>query len=360
MSEKSRTPLRGGRARQADVARLAQVSQTTVSLVLGGNRQGVVINEATQGRVREAAKTLGYVPDPAAQRLANSQNNLIGVFSFTATFPTAVEHSYYPFLVGIEEEAAKQGYDLVLFTGSSASRAGARGPALNRVRLADGCLILGRHLPAAQVRRLIEDGFPVVHLGRTAEPDVPWVGADYAAATAEVVQHLVELGHRAILLIREDDEALPSTDRELGFRTGLAAAGQWRPAKAVFRTASPETDITADWVRTQIAAGVTAIVAEETDSGAVWRALLTALDQAGIHPPHELSIALLGSPPADLAGGRVATGFDLPRSALGAAAVRMLVARLAGGQRPEPLVHCEFRLGATTGVPARDNNKPAR
>ncbi|MCW2493267.1 MAG: Transcriptional regulator [Frankiales bacterium] len=359
MPEKSQPPLRGGRARQADVARIAGVSQTTVSLVLGGNRQGVVIQEATQARVREAAKALGYVPDPAARRLATSQNNLLGVFSFTATFPTAMEHSYYPFLVGIEQEAAEQGYDLVLFTGSSAGGAGARRQALDRVRLADGCLILGRHLPATQLHQLIEDGFPVVHIGRSAEPDVPWVGADYVAATAEVVRHLTELGHRTILLVREDDEALPSSDRELGFRTGLAAAGLRRQPKAVFRTATPESDITADWVRAKIASGITAIVAEETDSGAVWRALVKALDEAGLRAPHDVSIALLGSPPADLAGDRIPTGFDIPRADLGAAAVRMLAAQLSGIDRPQPLVHCEFRLGMTTGVPAKADNTPA-
>jgi hypothetical protein len=36
----------------------------------------------------------------------------------------------------------------------------------------------------------------------------------------------------------------------------------------------------------------------------------------------------------------------------------MLAAQLSGIDRPQPLVHCEFRLGMTTGVPAKADNTP--
>src|SRR3954471_12179128 len=196
-ARRGRTPAPAGRTsrpRQAEVARLAGVSQATVSLVLSnrGDGQGASISEETRQRVLDAARSLGYVPDPAAQRLAAARNNLLGVYSFTATFPTDVEHSYYPFLVGVEREAAARGYDLVLFTGSSSGGAGAAGPeALNRVRLADGCLFLGRHVPLAELKRMVADGFPVVHLGRREELEgLSWVGADYVSASREVVRHL--------------------------------------------------------------------------------------------------------------------------------------------------------------------------
>ncbi|MEV0040255.1 LacI family DNA-binding transcriptional regulator, partial [Streptomyces sp. NPDC050804] len=221
-SRPGRAPAPAGRTsrpRQAEVARLAGVSQATVSLVLGGKKQGAAISEETRRKVLEAASSLGYVPDPAARSLAAGSNDLLGVFSFTATFPTDVQHSYYPFLVGVEREAAARGYDLVLFTGSSTGGAGATGPeALSRVRLADGCLFLGRHAPARELRRLVDDGFPVVHIGRRDELEgLAWVGADYVSASREVVAHLAGLGHRRIVLVREDDEAPASTDRERGF-----------------------------------------------------------------------------------------------------------------------------------------------
>lgn len=347
-------PVRRGRPRQADVARTAGVSQTTVSLVLGGNKQGIVIQEATRRRVLEAARSLGYVPDPVATRLAASRNNLLGVFSFTATFPTAVHHSYYPFLAGVEQEAAAQGYDLVLFTGSSSDGAGAGGPeALGRVRLADGCLFLGRHIPAEQLRKLLDDGYPAVHLGRRDElSGLAWVGADYVTATAGVVRGLAGLRHRRAVLIREDDDAPASADRQAGFLAGLAESGLPAGPGSVVRTADPAAEITAERLRGWLADGVTAFVAEETDTGAVWRALRAAVRASGLHAPQDLSLALLGSPPADLtdlAGEPAPTGFDIPRTEMGAAAVRLLLSLLDGGPAPEPLVRCAFRTGGTAG-----------
>lgn len=344
---------RTGRPRQAEVARLAGVSQATVSLVLAGKKQGVAISDETRQKVLDAAADLGYVPDPAARRLAAARNGLLGVFSFTATFPTDVQHSYYPFLVGVEQEAAAQGYDLVLFTGSSTGGAGATGPhALNRARLADGCLFLGRHAPVDELRRLVDDGFPVVHLGRRDEPEgLAWVGADYVSASREVVDRLAGLGHRRIILVREDDDAPASTDREQGFREGLEAAGLPGGYAAVFRSADPEREVGPEHLRQWVAEGVTAFVAEETDSGAAWRALGTAARDAGLRCPDDVSLALLGSPPPDLADGPQPTGFDIPRAQLGATAVRLLATLVAGEDAPDPLVACTFRPGASTGPP---------
>ncbi|MER7173843.1 LacI family DNA-binding transcriptional regulator [Streptomyces mesophilus] len=349
MAEVRLAKARRGRPRQAEVARLAGVSQTTVSLVLSGNKQGIALHPDTRARVLQAARQLGYAPDPAAQRLAAARNDLLGVFSFTATFPTDVAHSYYPILVGVEQEAVARGYDLVLFTGSSSAPAqGGRTDSLDRVRLADGCLFLGRHVPADELRRLVEQGYPAVHIGRRDELDgLAWVGADYAEATAEVVRRLADLGHRGMALVCETDEALASTDRERGFRGALAQAGL---SGGVVRAADPAAEITGDWVRARLAAGITAFVAEETDTCAVWRALLTAVEEAGLTAPAEVSLALLGSPPADLAHHLEPTGFDIPKAELGAAAVRTLTALLTAGEADySPLVPCEFRPGLTAG-----------
>ncbi|MGY3677709.1 LacI family DNA-binding transcriptional regulator [Streptomyces sp. TE33382] len=342
---------RTSRPRQAEVARLAGVSQATVSLVLGGNKQGISISEETRHKVLAAADSLGYVPDPVARRLAAARNNLLGVFSFTAAFPTDVRHSYYPFLVGVEQEAASRGYDLVLFTGSSGAGA-TRPEALSRVRLADGCLFLGRHTPTAELRRLVDDGFPVVHIGRRDELEgLACVGADYVSASAEVVSRLAAAGHERIVLVREDDDAHASTDRERGFLKGLEETGLPAGPAAVLRCTDPEAELTAAWLHARLAEGVTAFVAEETDTGAAWRALRGAVDEAGLSCPRDLSLALLGSPPADLAHEPEPAGFDIPRPQLGAAAIRLLAALVAGEQAAEPLVTCPFRPGATVGPP---------
>jgi DNA-binding LacI/PurR family transcriptional regulator len=341
--------------RQADIARLAGVSQATVSVVLGG-RQSVRLSADTRRRVLDAAERLGYQPDPVATRLASARNNLLGLYTFTATFPTDVAHSYYPILVGIEEQAAALGQDLVLFTGASGGGSRARDEsAIRRTRIADGCLFLGRQVPAGPIGRLVESGFPLVFIGRRDELDgrLPYVGADYVAASADVVRRLAALGHRRIRYLRERDDAPASTDRERGVLRGAATAGL--PTEGVVVQVGPDDscrELVASWHRE----GVTAVVVEETDTGAAFTALVRALDDADLSCPGDLSLAVLGGPPSDGPGGLRVAGFEVPRRELGRRAVELLVELVTADPAADlpvrrELLPCPARAGTTVGPP---------
>ncbi|MFJ1759430.1 LacI family DNA-binding transcriptional regulator [Amycolatopsis sp. NPDC088138] len=339
MSRARRTP------RQADIARVAGVSQATVSVVLGGNRTGVRLSERTRLRVLEAAERLGYVPDPVATRLASARNNLLGVYTFTPAFPIDVADSYYPILAGIEAEAAALGQDLIMFTGSSGVPDHTR---IRRTRLADGCLFLGRHVPVDAVGELLASGFPIVYIGRRTELDgtIPYVGGDYVSASAEVVARLVGAGHRHLRYLREPDEAPSSDDRERGVRTAAADAGL-PVADLVVRTDG--TDLTAATLAAWRAEGVTALVVEETDTGAVFHATQQALRAAGISVPDDVSLAVLGRPPGDPPGPEI-SGFEVPRREMGQAAVRLLASLLdpgLGDPAAHRLLTCPPVAGAT-------------
>ncbi|MFE2035134.1 LacI family DNA-binding transcriptional regulator [Streptomyces scopuliridis] len=342
---------RASRPRQADIARLAGVSQPTVSLILGGGSAAVGIAEDTRRKVMAAAEELGYMPDPIAKRLAAGQNNLLGLYTFTATFPTEMSHAYYPFLVGIEQETAAQGYDLLMFIASSTTGERPHAEVLNRVRLADGCLFLGRHLPVPEMDRLLATDLPVVYIGRHDDfgDRLPYVGADYVSASADVVRHLAGLGHRKILYVREPDEAITSVDREAGFRRGMAECGLPVGRETVVRTDGG--DLTPDRLRSWHGEGVTAIVTEATDTDAAHLALLAAAGQAGYRFPEDLSLATLGTPQRPGPGQTPLTGFALPRREMGAAAVRLLTGLIAGDRTlsRHQLMSCELEPGGTAG-----------
>ncbi|MFB9903625.1 LacI family DNA-binding transcriptional regulator [Allokutzneria oryzae] len=318
---------RGARRRpsQTDIARMAGVSQTTVSLILSGNKSGIALAESTRRRVLEAAEELGYAPDLVATRMAAARNDILGLYTFTATFPTDIGHSYYPSLVGVEEAAAAQGQDVLLFTGSVGRAVPSRpGHVLRRVRVADGCLFLGRHIPEEELEILLDEDYPFVHIGRRDELGgrIPYIGADYVVASAQLVQRLVALGHSEIRYVRERDDAPASTDREAGVLRGATAAGL-STSDLVVRADGAE--ITAARVRGWIDGGVSAVITEETDTGAVFTALTRALDELGVRCPEELSLAILGAPPASGWRGREIGGFTVPRREMGSAAVRLLV-----------------------------------
>lgn len=340
--------------RQADIAAAAGVSQTTVSLILSGNTDGMRLSEATRQRVLKAAEKLGYVPDPVATRLASARNHMIGVYTFASAFPTDVDGFYYPILVGIEEEAAALGQDLVLFTGTGGLDARADDKtairrtaddkaAIRRTRIADGCLFFGRHVPEEPIDWLLGGGFPLVYVGRRDELDgrIPFVGVDYVAASAAVVERLVASGHREIRYLRSEDDALSSSDREEGV---LAAAKAARlPARLVVRAADSEVGGLVERWRGE---GVTAIVVEETDTGTLSAALLEAVK--GVRVPGELSVAVLGQPKDH----PEVSGFEVPRRELGRRAVRLLVDQITSSDPSSPqqvLLNCAPVAGATIG-----------
>ncbi|WBQ06847.1 LacI family DNA-binding transcriptional regulator [Kribbella sp. CA-293567] len=333
--------------RQADVAAAAGVSQTTVSLILSGNTEGLRLAESTRRRVLKAAEKLGYVPDPVATRLASARNHMIGVYTFASAFPTAVDGFYYPILAGIEEEAAALGQDLILFTGTGGlgARADDR-TAIRRTRIADGCVFFGRHVPQEPIDWLLGGGFPLVYVGRRDELDgrIPFVGVDYVAASAAIVDRLVEAGHREIRYLRSTDDALSSSDREQGVRQAVAAA-ELPSQRLVVRAADAEVPGLVDRWRRE---GVTAIVAEETDTGSLSAALLAAVE--GVEVPAELSIAVLGQPKDH----PEVSGFEVPRRDLGRHAVRLLVEQITSSANavvPQVLLECRPVEGSTIGLP---------
>jgi len=326
-----------GMPRQADIARVAGVSQATVSVVLGGNRTGVRLSERTRLRVLEAAERLGYVPDPVAKRLASSRDNLLGVYTSTPAFTG----SCAPILAGVEAEAAALGKDLIMFTAAGAAPDHAR---IRRTRLADGCLFLGGHVPADALGELLAAGFPIVSIGRRAELGgrIPHVGADYVAASAEVITRLARAGHRRVHYLREPDDAPSSGDRERGVRAAAADGGL-----SVVVTRTDGTDLGAAAIRHWLDDGVTALVVEETETGAVFHATQRALREAGVSVPGDLSLAVLGRPPAGTAGPQL-SGFDVPRRALGRAAVRLLASLVEPGETsPHRLLTCPPVAGET-------------
>ncbi|WIV61623.1 LacI family DNA-binding transcriptional regulator [Amycolatopsis nalaikhensis] len=251
-----------GRVTQAQVARLAGVSQAVVSMVLNGS-DSLRITPETRERVQQVLRTTGYTVDIMGRRLRGGSNQILGVFTYESVFPSGVADFYRPFLLGIEEEAEAQGFDLLLFT-SGGRRDGRRriyDHGTNRLRIADGSILLGRHNDPQELAQLVEEQFPFVFVGRRESPTGPisYVGADYVAATREVHERLWALGHRRIGLLSVTEENEPTLDRRAGYE---AAARKHRRTPLVFLEEDPA--IALRQVRDE---GVTALLVEKLGDG---------------------------------------------------------------------------------------------
>jgi len=82
--------MKHSRVTQADIARRAKVTQTTVSLAM---RRHPSISQATRERIASLAKKMGYVPDPmlaslVAYRRAQRPASFQGVLGWVTNYPT--------------------------------------------------------------------------------------------------------------------------------------------------------------------------------------------------------------------------------------------------------------------------------
>lgn len=345
------------RPRQADVAKLANVSPAIVSMVLNNRRDSSArMSAETEKRVWEAVRTLGYVPNPVARSLASGQNRMLGVFTYEAIFPLEQRNFYYPFLIGIEQEAEDQGYDLILFTSATGKGRSRRiyQDQVNRLQLADGAILLGQGEDKDELKRLLEDGFPFVFVGRREMPgiDVAYAAASYAKATEEVVTHLVELGHRRIGYLGALGEREATQDREEGFRRAHISLGLKVDSSLVIRPAQVSPSLLSHLLD----AGVTAFAVEDD---LLAHDLVAAATELGRRVPQDFSFALLGDPLNPSEAQPDWTTFKIPRLEMGRQAVRLLLQQLAAPDlEPQRFtLPCVFVPGLTTAPPALRHEK---
>lgn len=332
------------RPTQQDIARLTGVSRTTVSLVLNG--ANVHLRPEVRQSVLAAAERLGYTVNPVARNLAGGRNRLLGVYTFERLFPIAHRDFYYPFLLGIEEECETQAQDVLLFT-SAADSSGRRTldqGGVNRLRLADGCVLLGVHAPPEQMLRLAGDRMPFVFVGRIELP-ISYVAADHAGATAELIERLFALGHRRIGYFGSTD---PRPDVPTERYEAYLAAGRRLRLPAPIAQQLPAGRIDASVIGELMDNGFTAFLAEMPDIAA---AIRTAAESADRRVPDDISIAVLGD--YGSADGTPWTTYHIPRQDMGRRAIRVLLDLFDDASGPRQVVlPCPIVAGATIG-PAR-------
>jgi DNA-binding LacI/PurR family transcriptional regulator len=335
---------------QQDIARMTGVSQATVSLVLSGRDDPKVrIAAETRRRVLQAITKTGYVGTPRIPRQAAAGDRVLGVITGEPTFPIRTDAAHHQVLVGIGACAEQYGDDVLLLAGVKALVARRPAPGeTNRMRLADGCILVGRSVAPDALMALMAPTQPLVAVGRRddADHELSYAAADYAGATSMMVARAVALDHRRLAYLGAGDGDESLADRMLGFDRGVREAGAhgWRVTTAGRRPAEVLADLRAG--------RVTAVLAERyADAGA----LADAADAVGPAIPQDLSIMVLGDPPgpASSPGRREFTRFGVPRQALGCHAAEIVFDLLDGAAGPiRQLVACPFVAGHTlAGAP---------
>jgi LacI family transcriptional regulator len=200
-----------------DVARLAGVSQATVSRVLNGNDR---VSEETAQRVHEALRSTGYTPNLAAATLRTRRTGTLGLVIERITNP------FYPELIeSLGRELARRDLRLALWNTSIAAGDRAATQAIYS-RGIDGLIFTAATAQSNALRLAIEREAPVVLVNRSV-PDLACdqVECDNEAAGAEMARYFAHHGHAVVGLIGGPQGASTARGRVKGFTETASALG---------------------------------------------------------------------------------------------------------------------------------------
>lgn len=178
-----------------DVARLAGVSQSTVSYVMTGKRP---ISAATRQRVQAAIDELTYQPNQGARALKSQRTRVIGLF---VPFGHGVDAAgVLPFIESITSSARAQDHEVLLNTADEGS-AGLR--RLAGRQLCDAIVLMDiRGHGDDRIPVAAGLGLPVILVGVPADPmGLSCVDLDFAAAAELAVAELAETGHDRLVVL---------------------------------------------------------------------------------------------------------------------------------------------------------------
>jgi LacI family transcriptional regulator len=194
------------RPTQDDVARVAGVSQTVVSVVLN-DRSPVAISPETRQRVLTAIEELGYVPDGSARSLRTRKTLII------ASLIPDIANPFYPaFERGIQDVADAHGYDLIAYnTDEVREKELSSIRSMQRARV-DGVIATPFHVTPEDFSPLLDSGVPVVVFGEmtVVAPDLPidYIYVDDNSAAQALITYLVERRLLPLAVISGSTESL--------------------------------------------------------------------------------------------------------------------------------------------------------
>lgn len=324
---------KGGTSIQ-DVAQEAKVSIATVSRVLN---QPDLVTAETAGRVREAIKNLGYVPNAYAQGLSRRGGKVLGI-----VLPDIHGEFYSELLRGADSEARRLGFHLLVSSDAHDHGHPTRTENL-AFGLIDGLALMMTEPNMELWRETLDAALPTVVLdAEVNEPGVDSVVVDNAMGTQEAAEHLLEKTPAAnCYFVGGPRENFDTAQRASAFRSALSARGG-----AVREEQFAYGDYSVDWGRRWANEKMKASGGASAASGGLKNSavlagndeialgIMQAAQDAGISVPKDLRIVGFDDTRISTLVRPALSTVRVPLVDIGAAVVRLLVERVGNSEKP--------------------------
>jgi LacI family transcriptional regulator len=199
-----------------DVAEATGFSPATVSIVLNNAPLARYIAPATRKKIEETAKRLGYRPNAMARFLRSKRSQSIGVMLFDVTDPFCT-----PILRGIENALYPLSYLPIFADAHNQHERFERYLEMLLERHVDGLIVVANWLfvDIHVLGDLNKAEVPTVTIGWEIPGDrVSFAMVDNEAGGRLAIEHLYQLGHRRIAVIRGPKRLIDSAPRWRGIQ----------------------------------------------------------------------------------------------------------------------------------------------
>lgn len=206
-----------------DVARLAGVSQSTVSRVLSSDASSVLVGGETRQKIFDAIQQLGYRPNWTARSLRSQETKLIAVL--IADISNSI---YHPIVRAVQDVARVHGYDVLIANSDHEYEKEKHFCEAVLRRPVDGIVMVPFRLSLDEIEQLITlTGARIVVLGdHIQHPLIDYVWVDDEKAFYEGVTWLhTARGHRRIGFMGVPDDLPPGPRRWRGYQRAMQALG---------------------------------------------------------------------------------------------------------------------------------------
>jgi LacI family transcriptional regulator len=216
-----------------DVARAANVSQSTVSRILSSSSSNskVPISEETKGKVLAVVKELGYQPNQYARALRGQKNHVIAMLIGDISNPF-----YHPMVRAVQDVASQYHYSVMIANSDHLREKEMLFCESLLRRPVDGAVIVPWHLTDDDMQNLMaRTGMAISAVGNHIQhPEVDVVYADDAKASYEAVRWLIEQrGHQRIGMICASQKYSVTMRRHGAFQQAMKDSGLLVPAEYV-------------------------------------------------------------------------------------------------------------------------------
>ena len=271
-----------------DVARQANVSQATVSLVLN-DAPGV--SQPTREHVRQIMRELDYTPDALARSFSSRRAKAVALVM--PPWRTAFDDPYFTQLLsGALEAIRDRGYQMLLEIADERFADQKLWQNLFSCKRIDGLMIATPNLDQTYLRDIADSPWPTL-LINGARPDLPeldYIGFDDFRAGVDATYYLIGLGHRRVAHLSGPLNQASAVRRLDGYREALNRAripireadileGDYRPESAALAIR--------EWLCRPASERPTAIFCAN-DTMAL--TVMSAAQEAGLHIPNDLSL----------------------------------------------------------------------